>query len=259
MARTTPPQKSANLQVQVAVAAGVAVAVLLAALFAFYRWEQFLIRDGRFVAGGDTSPVVEIQGVSNASERAIQSVFAEDFGRSIYLLPLSNRRDTLRSIDWVRDAAVGRVWPNRVLVQVHERTPVAFLMPVASRSPRLIDNEGVTMQPVKGQHYPLPVLKGIRPQDTLADRREKVQRMTQLLRDVGDAAGKVSEVDASDRGNLKLTQSWDGRSVTLLMGDQNYAQRYRTFLNYAASIRKEMPNASVLDLRLENKIVGSEE
>ena len=59
--------------------------------------------------------------------RAIEAVFAEDFGRSVYLIPLSERRASLRTVDWVKDASVARFWPNRVVVGVTERKPVAFV------------------------------------------------------------------------------------------------------------------------------------
>ena len=48
-------------------------------------------------------------------------------GRSVYLIPLDERRATLRTVDWVKDASVARVWPNRVVVRVAERKPVAFV------------------------------------------------------------------------------------------------------------------------------------
>ena len=63
----------------------------------------------------------------HASRRAIEGAFAEDMGQSIYLLPLEARRSTLRTVDWVKDASVARIWPNRVLVTVDERNFRRFL------------------------------------------------------------------------------------------------------------------------------------
>ena len=45
--------------------------------------------------------------------RAVEAVFNDDSGRSIYLLPLLDRRQTLRTVDWVKDASIVRLWPNR--------------------------------------------------------------------------------------------------------------------------------------------------
>ena len=64
------------------------------------------------------SESLEISGSAHASARAIEAVFAEDFGRSVYLIPMSERRASLRTVDWVKDASVARFWPNRIVVGV---------------------------------------------------------------------------------------------------------------------------------------------
>jgi cell division protein FtsQ len=42
--------------------------------------------------------------------------------------------------------------------------------------------------------------------------------------------------------------------VTLLLGDQNFAVRYQNFINHYAEIHEKMPEASSLDLRMEDRI-----
>src|ERR1700680_1816256 len=102
--------------------------LLLISFFAFSRLERVLIRDPRFALNGaESSPesaTLEVVGAVHASRRHIESVFADDSGRSVYLLPLSDRRATLRAVDWVKDASVVRLWPNRVIVSIAERKPV---------------------------------------------------------------------------------------------------------------------------------------
>ena len=139
-----------GLQKQIVVGLLMAAVVILLAVFAFYRLEQFLIRDARFTAvapEGDTGAAsLKLRGVNYSSRRVIESTFAEDMGRSVYLLPMADRRTSLRSVDWVKDAAVARAWPNQILVRITERKPVAFLLqpganPNSSAS-FLIDEEG---------------------------------------------------------------------------------------------------------------------
>ena len=78
------------------------------------------------------------------------------WGRSVYLLPLTDRQEALRSVDWVKDASIARLWPNRVLVSVEERKPVAFLTLGPSRF-ALIDDEGVILPPAPDR-FTLPVI-----------------------------------------------------------------------------------------------------
>src|ERR1700678_3733759 len=122
--------------------------VLLASLYLFHRFEQFLIRDPRFALSGVEGDVstIEIAGAAHASRAQIERVFSIDLGRSVYLLPLTERREALRSVDWVKDASIARLWPNRVLISVEERKPVAFLTLAPSRF-ALIDKDGVILPP----------------------------------------------------------------------------------------------------------------
>jgi cell division protein FtsQ len=145
-----------------------------------------------------------------------------------------------------------RLWPNRVVVRVAERKPVAFVTLAGSRY-GLIDEDGVILPPATDRFH-LPVLRGVSARDPLLDRRDRVQRMQKLLRALGTNADKIAEVDVTDREDLRVTQPYEGRMVTLLLGDQNFAVRYQNFLNHYAEIREKMPNASSLDLRMEDRI-----
>ena len=228
--------------------------MLIASLYLFHRLEQLLIRDPRFTLSGvdgDTA-AIEIAGATHASRAQIERVFAIDLGRSVYLLPLADRRDVLRTVDWVKDASIARLWPNRVVVSVEERKPVAFVTLAPSRF-GLIDEDGVILPPAPDR-FALPVLSGVRASDSVADRRDRVHRMLRLTRDLGDEARNISEIDVSDRDNLKVTAPRDGHIVTLLLGDRDFALRYQNFLNHYAEIKRRLPNAATLDLRLADRI-----
>jgi cell division protein FtsQ len=239
-----------------------AAVALVVFLYGFHTLEQFLIRDGRFTlnlpkSGAEAAAnSLQIAGSTHASASAIEAVFEEDFGRSVYLIPMSERRASLRNVDWVKDASVARFWPNRILVGVTERKPVAFVTE-GSRSvsgrPALIDEEGVILPPAQDR-FTLPVLLGVSVLDPLPVRHERVQRLLGLLKDLGNASQAVSEVDVSDPDNLKISEPFDGHLVTLLLGDRNFAVRHQNFVNYYAEIRKKLPGSVVLDLRLEDRI-----
>jgi cell division septal protein FtsQ len=227
---------------------------LIGAIYVFHTLEQFLIRDPRFMLSGVDGDTADIQiaGASHASRSQIQRVFAIDLDRSVYLLPLTERREALRTVDWVKDASIARLWPNRVVVSVEERKPVAFVALGSSRF-GLIDDDGVIL-PTAPDRFALPVLAGVHASDAIADRRDRVRRMMRLTRDLGPDAKNVSEIDVSDRDNLKVTVPRDGHIVTLLLGDRDYSQRYQHFLNHYSEIKRRLPNAATLDLRLEDRI-----
>ena len=226
----------------------------LASLYAIHTLEQFVIRDQRFALNGPEGDqeTLEISGASHASQRQIEAVFSEDSGRSVYLLPLNDRRTTLRAVDWVRDASIVRLWPNRVLVRVAERTPVAFISLSSSRF-GLIDEDGVILPPAPDR-FELPVLAGVRASDPPTQRRDRVRRMMRVTKDLGDDTRKISQIDVSDPDDLKLAQSLDGKMLTLLLGDHNFGLRYQNFLRNYPEIKRRLPDATTLDLRLEDRI-----
>jgi len=247
-----PPVAVSRVKIALRVLAG--AAVVGAGLFGFHRVEQFLIRDPRFALNGidGASSTLEIRGAAHASEGALVAAFREDSGRSVYVMPLSDRRSALRTVDWVKDAAVARVWPNRLLVNVSERTPVAFVTLAPSRF-GLIDEEGVILPPAADRFH-LPVLAGVRRDDSPEDRRKRVRRMMSLLASLGAASADIAEVDVADPSDLKVKQPANGRMITLLLGDRNFAMRYRNFANHYGEIRQKLPGAATLDLRLEDRI-----
>jgi cell division protein FtsQ len=241
---------------QIVIGAVVTVLILVAAFLIFNRVERFLINDPRFALNGpegaSETPTLEVAGAAHASHRAIQAVFAGDSGRSVYMLPLADRRVALRAVDWVKDVSIARIWPNRIVVRILERKPVAFV-PVAANRFGLIDADGVILPPA-ADRFTFPVLAGVRVTDKIEERRDRVQRMLRLTGELGDQAAQVSEIDVSDRDNLKVTQPWEGRIVTLHLGDHNFALRYRNFLNNFSAIKQRLPGAVNLDLRLEDRI-----
>ena len=76
-----------------------AAVILSAVLFALHLIEQFLIMDPRFALGqpGDEA-ALQISGAAHASRPAIQKIFADDEGASVYLIPLTERRDAVREV-----------------------------------------------------------------------------------------------------------------------------------------------------------------
>lgn len=224
-------------------------------VYTIQAMDRFLIRDPRFIlARPDSRPEesLRIAGVSHASMRAIEAVFAEDVGRSLYLVPMEERLAALRTVPWVRDAAIARVWPDRLIVNISERIPVAFVTLPSSRF-GLIDADGIILPPAKDR-FTLPVLNGVKPSQDVNVRREAVHRMLRLTDELGDALKDVSEVDVTKPDNILVSREYGGRMRKLMLGDRDYRLRYQNFLDHFAEIDAKIPGARVIDLRLEDRI-----
>ncbi|HOL72707.1 MAG TPA: FtsQ-type POTRA domain-containing protein [Bryobacteraceae bacterium] len=243
--------------------ASLAIAAL-AVIAAGYRIDQFLASDGHFILTGspEAHPNLSITGLRYAPQAQVVGVFAEDFGRSIYLMPLAERRRALMRIDWVRDASVSRRWPNRVDVRIYERTPVAFAMLPQSRDASgtvryeaaLVDGEGIILTPPPRARFNLPALYGLTRQQPVEARRERVQQAMDLIAEVQSHSGQISEINADDPENLIVTYNVEGRAVRLMLGNQRYLPRLTRFLANYPEISRRLPGARTFDLRLDDRI-----
>ncbi|MGH9673649.1 MAG: cell division protein FtsQ/DivIB [Bryobacteraceae bacterium] len=230
-------------------------------ILAVDRLERFLVESPRFTVRGVRGglPTLRIEGVHRMPVEKVQAIFAGDAGRSLYLVPIAQRRDSLRSLSWVRDASVARIWPNEVRVQVWERTPVARAqLPSMGRAgvwrTMLVDGEGVLLEPPRHDRHDLPVLAGLRVDQSLEARRERVTRMQELLAEAGEYAPRLSEIDATAPDNLRVTLKVEDKAYVLVLGGDKFAQRLATFFKYYAEIRRRLPDAATLDLRLDDRI-----
>ena len=240
--------------------------LLVAVLFVYSRVDGFLAEDSRFrlaapSAESGESRALRIEGAVHTSRAKIIDASAADFGRSVYLLPLAERRRSLLAIDWVRDAAVSRLWPDRLFVTIVERKPVAFVqLPAESGEPStetaLIDDQGVILeQPARAQ-FRLPVLTGIRRTDSQDMRRQRVRTAMRLGEELGDQAAQLSEIDVSDPASVRVVMPAEGQAVLLMLGNRNFRSRVRNFLNHYPEIHRRLPNASSFDLRLDDRITA---
>jgi len=238
--------RTAMIAVPLAVCTGVSV----------YLVHRYLINDPKFVLSHDRREALTIDGLRYGSRAKVQRIFAADAEHSVFAVPLEERRRRLLAIDWVEDAAVSRVWPDRLAVRIQERKPVAFVE--VESSVMLIDAQGMLLEPPPQAQFTFPVLAGVRAQDPPEKRMDAVR----ALQDVEDALGAdmkdVSEVNAADPGNIRIVVQLENRVLELILGGENLGPRYRNFLTHYAEMRKRSPEVRVFDLRLDDRITARE-
>ena len=83
-----------------------------------------------------------------------------------------------------------------------------------------------------------------------------MKRFLRMQAELGSYMDKISEIDVSRIDNLKVIQQFDDRALTLMLGNQNYRERYENFLNNHEEIRNRLPDAVMLDLRLKDRITA---
>jgi len=242
------------------------IVLMVGALMAWHLIVEFLIKDDRFrVAEAEElagqSPNLVVEGVHYASASQVRHVFSQDFGRSLYLVPLQARREQLLEIDWVQDASVSKIWPDTLRVAIREREPVAFVRLPSARAGdgtrlALIDVYGHILRPRVAARFTLPVIAGVRENETVQSRRARVMRALEMLKEIGPLGAQVSEVDVSDPNNLVVAEHVGNDVVNLMVGEENYAERLRNFLANYSEIKEKRPDAKTLDLRVDGVITA---
>jgi cell division protein FtsQ len=150
---------------------------------------------------------VVLAGNHFVSRDQVLEIFAADRGKSVLRIPLDERRLQMEALPWVERATVRRALPNRIEVEIAERTPIAFLREPDDMA--LVDAYGVILdRPLQGDFH-FPVVTGIGADMPLEGRARRMQLFAGFLEQVesarAGAADQVSEVDLSDEHDLRAT------------------------------------------------------
>ncbi len=214
---------------------------------------SFLLSDPRFEFKN-----LELRGAVYTSRARIENVFAADAHKSVFHMSLGERRSHLLAIDWVRTATIERVWPNRIVVTITERKPVAFArLPIPGSGKQwlaLIDDEGILLEIPAKVRFRLPVLGGVTEDQSDDERRVRVEAMMHLMADLGPQAKDISEVNATSAQDIRVIADVEGQGLELWLGDQHFRTRYLNFLSHYDEIKGHSENARIFDLRMDDRI-----
>jgi cell division protein FtsQ len=207
----------------------------------------------------ESSDDIEVAGLQNVTRYQIMEVMGGDIGRNIFFVPLTERKQALEKIPWVESASVMRFVPNRLKIEIHERTPVAFAR-VGSKI-MLIDSGGTLMDlPAAGKKkYSFPVILGMNPGEPASTRAARMKIYNDLVSQL-DAGGThysqdLSEVDLSDAEDVKVVASDPQGEVLVHLGSSNYLERYKVYVSHVREWRQQFDKLESVDLRYDQQII----
>jgi cell division protein FtsQ len=249
--RSSLPKKTASRLLWACIAAAIlAIAAIGAA--ALYNYGQ---HSWRFRV--ESSDNIEVTGMENVTKAQIMEVMGADIGRNIFFIPLSQQKAQLEQIPWVESASVMRFVPNRLKVEIHERTPVAF----ARVGPRisLIDAHGTLMELPQKHKYSFPVILGMNPGEPLSTRAPRMKAYNDLVDEL-DSTGAhysqdLSEVDLTDLENLKVRVNDPAGDVLVELGSSDYLKRYTTYVSHVKEWRQQFEKLESVNLRYDNQVI----
>jgi cell division protein FtsQ len=202
---------------------------------------------------------LEVSGVANVPRAQVLELFANDIGHNVFSVPLEERKKQLEEIPWVESATVMRLLPNRLKVEVRERTPVAFVQIGSKIS--LIDANGVIVElpSSKQTRYSFPVIAGMGDAEPLSTRAARMKIYKTLVQELDSEGGSysagLSEVDLSDADDVKVTVADPAGAVLVHLGSGNFLARYKVYLAHVQEWRQQFQKLESVDLRYDRQVI----
>lgn len=231
--------------------------------------ERFLVEDDRFMVSIEDEPgippAIEVSGDRNANRKAIVEVFDGDRGRSLYKLDTEERKRQIDALPWVKSSTVRRIWPNRIAVEIVERTPIAFIQspsgvtgsmehPVSYR-PMLIDGDGEILGLKPQSASSLPLLRGVQPRDPVQQRRARARLLSRVLDDLAAYRQRIPEIDLTRAPSVTIAYELMGTTIELILGEDSWRQRLDYLEKNSDRIRGMLYDRMVLDLTMDNRVI----
>ncbi|MBR9872382.1 MAG: FtsQ-type POTRA domain-containing protein [Gammaproteobacteria bacterium] len=214
-----------------------ATVVLLAALVPWGTDRLLTAMDQQILA-------VDVQGQFVGDSRVgIERAAGAWIGKSYFSTDLADIKAVLEQRPWVESAAVKRVWPGRLVIDIREKKPLAYWS-----DGRLVSRSGELFSPpnpeVAGR---LPKLSG--PDERVREVISMARKMSEQLYGYGlGFAGLALEA----RGAWTLTLA---NGIEVVLGRDKVEQRFERFITvYENRLASRVDEVSRVDARYTNGI-----
>ena len=206
--------------------------------------------------------ITEINGLQNISQNQVLVKIRElqQPDRNLMRLDLDRLRRSLELIPWVKTVVVRRVLPDKLMIDIEEREPVAFAR--VAQGTLLIDGEGILLEnnPENLSQPDFPVILGMESgyvPEVLRRNRERIALYQQLMRSLNrGGAGlsrDLSEVHLQAPGNVSVILNGD--TVLVYLGRDGFQEKFRRYLAASKELKKKYRNLDSVDLRYRDQAV----
>ncbi|MGE0445335.1 MAG: cell division protein FtsQ/DivIB [Vicinamibacterales bacterium] len=201
---------------------------------------------------------ISVEGNSRMSRGEVLALLEGLNGQHMVAVDLEEWRGKLLTSPWVEDAAVRRMLPGSVAVQIVEREPLAIGR-IGDRL-YLVDRDGNVIDEY-GPNYAsldLPIIDGLEAANTAggllidASRAALAARVLAALQARPDLAGRVSQIDVSDVHDAVVLLKGDTAYVRI--GEEQFVERMQSYLDIAPVLREQVPDIDYVDLRFDERV-----
>jgi len=207
----------------------------------------------------DSSDNIEIAGNRNVTRAQIFDAIGSDIGRNIFFVSVGDQKKQLEAIPWIESASVMRLLPNRLHINIRERTPIAFVE-VNGRI-ALIDAHGVIMDMPPGSQstFSFPVIVGMSDSEPLSTRAARMKVYVDLIKQLDSTGASyshdLSEVDVSNPDDVRATVADPKGAVLVHLRSPNFLVPFQVYMVHVQEWHTQFPRLDSVDLRFDGQVI----
>jgi cell division protein FtsQ len=205
---------------------------------------------------------IDLSGNKIVTREAVLKQFVRDRNRSVLQVPLDKRRSELEQLPWVESASVQRILPNRIRVELNERTPIAFAR--SGNQIFLIDAHGVILDRPEGEEWRFPIVSGVSDELPRDQREKRVQTYQEFLKAIdlvrSGSSEQISEIDLASPQDLRVVMTGlsgptDQQAVTIHFGSGDFTAKYRMLAENFAQWQANAGRVQSIDLQYSRQVI----
>jgi cell division protein FtsQ len=205
---------------------------------------------------------IEVSGNKIVTRDAVLKQFLRDRNHSVVQIPLDKRRSELEQLPWVETAAVQRILPNRIRVELNERTPIAFAR--SGNALYLIDVHGVILDRPPSEDWHFPIVSGVSEELPREQREKRMQMYQEFLKAIdlvrSGSSEQVSEIDLASARDLRavmtgLAGPTDPQAVTIHFGSGDFTAKYRMLVENFSQWQANAGRVHSIDLQYSRQVI----
>jgi cell division septal protein FtsQ len=207
---------------------------------------------------------IAVYGCRELNPRTVEQIVRDNIPANILDINLEQLKKTLEQVQWIKQVEIRRVLPSGLIIRVQERTPSVVLE--MDGQLMIADSNGILLDKYDPRYGKLdvPVFRGIVGKDADSYRScqqensDRIRNALNMLAEIGAGETqylkKISEVDISDQGNLKIMLVDDTAEISL--GNRDYFKRLQTLMTSPQyqMLKKDARVLVKVDLRSKTEI-----
>lgn len=196
---------------------------------------------------------ITVRGCKELTEKDVLALAAVEPSQNLLVVKVEDVEKRIKGNPWIKQVSVGREYPDRVVIEIRERQPVALLK--QDTAFYLLDMEGVMFKKLEtSDETDLPILTGFS-NNGKTDQQllGKTLALLQYLAASKDFPNikTVSEIHGHERLGLSL---FTNTGLCLLLGFDNYDNKFKRLPMIMADLDRRNQKSGFMQIDLSDPV-----